>query len=152
VLGMAQPKLSNMLRGRFRGISEAKLMECLAAGTVPMADTGQKTAPRYYELNSCWRFLDGRLRPIWLKRKPTIYELGRKGSPEKANYSGPTNQAGAISRSAAMARKAERDCPRRRAASSMRPTRDSGRLMFTRTARERTLFRSISTRSQNPPR
>jgi len=30
VLGMAQPKLSNMLRGRFRGISEAKLMGCLA--------------------------------------------------------------------------------------------------------------------------
>lgn len=30
VLGMPQPKLSNMLRGQFRGISEAKLMECLA--------------------------------------------------------------------------------------------------------------------------
>ena len=29
LLGMPQPKLSNMLRGRFRGISEAKMMECL---------------------------------------------------------------------------------------------------------------------------
>jgi predicted XRE-type DNA-binding protein len=30
ILGMTQPKLSNMLRGRFRGISEAKMLECLA--------------------------------------------------------------------------------------------------------------------------
>ena len=29
VLGIPQPKLSNMLRGRFRGISEAKMLECL---------------------------------------------------------------------------------------------------------------------------
>ncbi len=29
ILGMAQPKLSNLLNGRFRGISEAKMMECL---------------------------------------------------------------------------------------------------------------------------
>jgi predicted XRE-type DNA-binding protein len=29
LLGMPQPKLSNMLRGRFRGISEAKMLECL---------------------------------------------------------------------------------------------------------------------------
>src|SRR3990172_8167500 len=29
VLGMPQPKLSNMLRGRFRGISEVKMLECL---------------------------------------------------------------------------------------------------------------------------
>ncbi|MDK9357933.1 helix-turn-helix transcriptional regulator [Lelliottia sp. V106_10] len=28
-LGMTQPKLSNMLRGQFRGISEAKMLECL---------------------------------------------------------------------------------------------------------------------------
>ncbi|MDR1709122.1 MAG: helix-turn-helix domain-containing protein [Candidatus Accumulibacter sp.] len=27
--GMTQPKLSQMLRGQFRGISEAKMMECL---------------------------------------------------------------------------------------------------------------------------
>ena len=26
---MPQPKLSNMLRGQFRGISEAKMLECL---------------------------------------------------------------------------------------------------------------------------
>jgi predicted XRE-type DNA-binding protein len=30
VLGMTQPKLSTMLRGQFRGISEAKMLECLA--------------------------------------------------------------------------------------------------------------------------
>ena len=29
VLGMTQPKLSNMLRGQFRGISEAKMLDCL---------------------------------------------------------------------------------------------------------------------------
>lgn len=29
VLGMPQPKLSNMLRGQFRGISEVKMLECL---------------------------------------------------------------------------------------------------------------------------
>jgi len=29
LLGMPQPKLSNMLRGRFRGISEVKMLECL---------------------------------------------------------------------------------------------------------------------------
>jgi len=30
VLGMTQPKLSKMLRGQFRGISEAKMLDCLA--------------------------------------------------------------------------------------------------------------------------
>lgn len=29
VLGMSQPKLSNMLRGQFRGISETKMLNCL---------------------------------------------------------------------------------------------------------------------------
>jgi predicted XRE-type DNA-binding protein len=29
VLGLTQPKLSLMLRGQFRGISEAKMLECL---------------------------------------------------------------------------------------------------------------------------
>lgn len=29
VLGMTQPKLSKMLRGQFRGVSEMKMMECL---------------------------------------------------------------------------------------------------------------------------
>lgn len=29
LLGMTQPKLSNMLRGKFRGISETKMLECL---------------------------------------------------------------------------------------------------------------------------
>jgi predicted XRE-type DNA-binding protein len=29
LLGIPQPKLSNMLRGRFRGISETKMIECL---------------------------------------------------------------------------------------------------------------------------
>lgn len=30
ILGISQPKLSGLLRGQFRGISEVKLMECLA--------------------------------------------------------------------------------------------------------------------------
>lgn len=30
VLNMTQPKLSKMLRGQFRGISEAKMLDCLA--------------------------------------------------------------------------------------------------------------------------
>ena len=30
ILGMTQPKLSMMLRGQFRGISEVKMLECLA--------------------------------------------------------------------------------------------------------------------------
>lgn len=29
ILGMTQPKLSMMLRGQFRGISEVKMMDCL---------------------------------------------------------------------------------------------------------------------------
>ena len=29
LLGIPQPKLSGMLRGQFRGISEAKMLECL---------------------------------------------------------------------------------------------------------------------------
>jgi predicted transcriptional regulator len=29
LLGIAQPKLSNMLRGQFGGISETKMIECL---------------------------------------------------------------------------------------------------------------------------
>lgn len=29
LLGMTQPKLSNLLRGQFRGISESKMLECL---------------------------------------------------------------------------------------------------------------------------
>lgn len=29
VLDMTQPKLSKMLRGQFRGVSEAKMMDCL---------------------------------------------------------------------------------------------------------------------------
>ncbi|PRA25014.1 helix-turn-helix domain-containing protein [Pseudomonas poae] len=30
ILGLSQPKVSEMLRGKFRGISEAKMLECLA--------------------------------------------------------------------------------------------------------------------------
>ncbi|MBI1821912.1 MAG: XRE family transcriptional regulator, partial [Nitrospirae bacterium] len=30
ILGLTQPKLSNLLSGKFRGISEAKMLECLA--------------------------------------------------------------------------------------------------------------------------
>ncbi len=31
VLGLTQPKLSNLLRGQFRGISEARLLDCLVS-------------------------------------------------------------------------------------------------------------------------
>lgn len=30
ILGVPQPKVSDMLRGKFRGISETKMIECLA--------------------------------------------------------------------------------------------------------------------------
>ena len=30
ILGISQPKLSGLLRGQFRGVSEAKIMDCLA--------------------------------------------------------------------------------------------------------------------------
>ena len=30
LLGISQPKLSGMLRGQFRGISESKMLDCLA--------------------------------------------------------------------------------------------------------------------------
>ena len=30
LVGLSQPKLSGLLRGQFRGISEAKMLECLA--------------------------------------------------------------------------------------------------------------------------
>ena len=30
ILGMPQPKVSEMLRGKFRGISETKMIDCLA--------------------------------------------------------------------------------------------------------------------------
>ena len=29
ILGIPQPKLSGMLRGQFRGVSEAKMLECM---------------------------------------------------------------------------------------------------------------------------
>lgn len=30
ILGLAQPKVSDMLRGKFRGISESKMIDCLS--------------------------------------------------------------------------------------------------------------------------
>lgn len=33
LLGMTQPKLSNMLRSQFHGISEAKMLECLTSSS-----------------------------------------------------------------------------------------------------------------------
>lgn len=30
LLGLSQPKVSDMLRGKFRGISEARMMDCLS--------------------------------------------------------------------------------------------------------------------------
>src|ERR1017187_7316377 len=36
VLGLTQPKLSKMLRGQFRGISEIKMMDCLVRLGLPV--------------------------------------------------------------------------------------------------------------------
>lgn len=49
LLGIPQPKLSNMLRGQFRGISEAKMLECLTrlgrdVEIVVKAASGSRTA------------------------------------------------------------------------------------------------------------
>jgi predicted XRE-type DNA-binding protein len=50
VLGMTQPKLSKMLRGQFRGISEMKMMECLVrlgrGVKIVVGPESKKVAPR----------------------------------------------------------------------------------------------------------
>ena len=50
VLGMTQPKLSGMLRGQFRGISEVKMMDCLVrlgrGVKIVVGPEGKKTAGR----------------------------------------------------------------------------------------------------------
>jgi predicted XRE-type DNA-binding protein len=50
VLGMTQPKLSGMLRGQFRGISEVKMMECLVrlgrGVKIVVGPEGKRTAGR----------------------------------------------------------------------------------------------------------
>ncbi|MGO9777356.1 MAG: helix-turn-helix domain-containing protein [Terracidiphilus sp.] len=44
VLGLTQPKLSKMLRGQFRGISEMKMMDCLLRlGRTVKIVVGQET-------------------------------------------------------------------------------------------------------------
>ncbi len=52
VLGMTQPKLSKMLRGQFRGISEAKMLDCLARlGRNVQIVVGQACRCRLHSLN-----------------------------------------------------------------------------------------------------
>ena len=48
VLGLSQPKLSRMLRGQFRGISEMKMMDCLVrlGRTVRIVVGPEAKAPR----------------------------------------------------------------------------------------------------------
>jgi predicted XRE-type DNA-binding protein len=50
VLGLTQPKLSKMLRGQFRGVSEMKMMECLVrlgrGVRIVVGPAGPKTAAR----------------------------------------------------------------------------------------------------------
>jgi predicted XRE-type DNA-binding protein len=50
VLGMTQPKLSRMLRGQFRGISEIKMMDCLVrlgrSVKIVVGPESRKTAKR----------------------------------------------------------------------------------------------------------
>jgi predicted XRE-type DNA-binding protein len=45
LLGIPQPKLSNMLRGQFRGISETKMIDCLTR-LGRNVEIVVKTAPR----------------------------------------------------------------------------------------------------------
>ncbi len=50
VLGLTQPKLSRMLRGQFRGISEVKMMKCLVrlgrGVKIVVGPEGKRTAGR----------------------------------------------------------------------------------------------------------
>lgn len=45
LLGMPQPKLSNLLRGQFRGISETKMLECLTNLGTRYTDRCREAAP-----------------------------------------------------------------------------------------------------------
>jgi predicted XRE-type DNA-binding protein len=48
VLGLSQPKLSKMLRGQFRGISEMKMMDCLLKlGRAVKIVVGPETSTSY---------------------------------------------------------------------------------------------------------
>ncbi len=50
ILGITQPKLSRMLSGQFRGISEMKMMDCLVrlgrGVKIVVGPAGRKAAPR----------------------------------------------------------------------------------------------------------
>lgn len=53
VLGLTQPKLSRMLRGQFRGVSEIKMMECLVRlgrGVKIVVGPAGNKAPRRVEV------------------------------------------------------------------------------------------------------
>lgn len=53
VIGVTQPRLSKMLRGQFRGISEAKMMDCLirlGCEVKILVGPRRKSAPRRIEV------------------------------------------------------------------------------------------------------
>lgn len=53
LMGITQPRLSKMLRGQFRGISEAKLMECLirlGCEVKIVVGTKRKSTPSHIEV------------------------------------------------------------------------------------------------------
>jgi len=75
VLGLTQPKLSKMLRGQFRGISEMKMMDCLSGSDAPSRSwSDRRLRPPTNALKS-WR-LSGRDYEARLRRSGTAEATG----------------------------------------------------------------------------
>ena len=57
VIGMPQPKLSGLLRGQFRGVSEAKMLNCLARlgrdVTITVGPARRRSGAGHIEVLSC---------------------------------------------------------------------------------------------------
>ena len=84
VLGLTQPKLSKMLRGQFRGISEMKMMDCLLRlGRAVKIVVGPEAKPR--TTASRWLRRKERYR---LTAKPGILDLLAKASASRFNSPG----------------------------------------------------------------
>ena len=70
VLAIPQPKLSKMLRGQFRGISEAKMLDCLTRLGREKLE-GERRAD-LEQVGDRWRRVTanllGRVRRLWLSR------------------------------------------------------------------------------------
>jgi predicted XRE-type DNA-binding protein len=57
IIGMPQPKLSGLLRGQFRGVSEAKMLNCLARlgrdVTIMVGPARRRSGAGHIEVLSC---------------------------------------------------------------------------------------------------